>query len=123
MKIRIQRGKATAYRTEALVALHFEDGILAQEPAGLVDRASGGQIGNLLASGDFRGKLCQTAVIRTGSATPARRIVVVGLGKRADFNLEKLRGAYAAAARQARDLNLKEFSLAVDGGVVVLSLS
>ena len=122
MKIRVQRGKATAYRTEALVALHFEDGILAQEPAGLVDRASGGQIGNLLASGDFRGKLCQTAVIRTGGAMPARRIVVVGLGKRADLNLEKLRGAYAAAARQVRDLNLKEFALAVDGGVLDLPL-
>ena len=122
MKIRVQRGKATAYRTEALVALHFEDGILSQEPAGLVDRASGGQIGNLLASGDFRGKLCQTAVIRTGGAMPARRIVVVGLGKRADFNLEKLRGAYAAAARQVRDLNLKEFALAVDGGVLDLPL-
>ena len=122
MKIRVQRGNATAYRTEALVALHFEDGILAQEPAGLVDRASGGQIGNLIASGDFRGKLYQTAVIRTGGAMLARRIVVVGLGKRADFNLEKLRGAYAAAARQVRDLNLKDFALAVDGGVFDLPL-
>ena len=122
MKIHVQRGKMTGYQTEALVAHHFEDGILEQEPAGFVDRASGGQIGNLLASGDFRGKLCQTAVIRTGGAMPARRIVVVGLGKRVDFSLEKLRGAYAAAARQARDLNLKEFALSVDGGVLDLPL-
>ena len=116
MKIHVQRGKMTGYRTEALVAAHFEDGILAQEPAGLLDRACGGQIENLIASGDFRGKLYQTAVIRTGGAIPARRIMIVGLGKQADFSPEKLRGAYAAAARQARDLNLKEFALAVDGG-------
>ena len=122
MKIHIQRGKITGYRTEALAAAHFEGGILAQEPAGLLDRACGGQIESLIASGDFRGKLYQTAVIRTGGAIPARRIMIVGLGKQADFSPEKLRGAYAAAARQARDLNLKEFSLAVDGGVLDLPL-
>ena len=122
MKIHVQRGKMTGYRTEALVAAHFEDGILAQEPAGLLDRACGGQIENLIASGDFRGKLYQTAVIRTGGAIPARRILIVGLGKQADFSPEKLRGAYAAAARQSRDLNLKEFSLAVDGEVLDLPL-
>jgi leucyl aminopeptidase len=45
---------------------------------------------------------------------PAKRIVIVGLGKRADFDLEKLRGAYAKAGQQIRALNLKEFALSID---------
>ncbi len=93
---------------------HFEDGILEKEPAGLLDQACGGLIGKLLAAGDFQGKLYQVSVLYTGGAMPGRRIVIVGLGKRADFNSEKLRGAYAKAARQVRALNLKEFSLAID---------
>jgi leucyl aminopeptidase len=118
MKILVQHGKITAYRTAAAVTTHFEDGILAEEPAGSLDRACGGQIGKLLAAGDFEGKLHQISVLYTEGAILAKRIVMVGLGKRADFNPEKLRGAYARAARQARDLNLKEFSLAIDGGIL-----
>jgi leucyl aminopeptidase len=94
-----------------------------EEPAGLLDQSCGGQIRDLLAGGDFQGKLYQTAVLYTRGAIPASRIVMAGLGKRADFDLEKLRGAYAKAVQQIRTLNLKECAITLDSGLLNRPLS
>ena len=114
MKIHVQRGKIAAYRTEALVLAHFEDSATPEGMAALLDQSCSGQIRDLLAGGDFKGKLHQTSVLYTRGAIPAGRIVMAGLGKRADFNLEKLRGAYAKAVQQIRALNLKECAVTLD---------
>ena len=114
MKIHIQRGKVAEYHTEALLVAHFEDSASPEGPAGLLDQSCGGQIRDILAGGDFQGKLYQISVLYMRGAIPAKRIVIVGLGKRADFDLEKLRSAYAKAGQQIRALNLKEFALSID---------
>ena len=123
MKIHVQRGKIAAYRTEALVLTHFEDSTSPEGPAGLLDQSCGGQIRDLLAGGDFQGKLFQTSVLYMRGSIPASRIVIVGLGKRADFDLEKLRGAYAKAVQQIRALNLKECAITLDSGLLNRPLS
>ena len=114
MKIHVQRGKIAEYHTEALLVAHFEDSASPEGPAGLLDQSCGGQIRDILAGGDFQGKLYQISVLYMRGSIPAKRIVIVGLGKRADFDLEKLRGAYAKAGQQIRALNLKEFALSID---------
>ena len=98
MKIHVQRGKIAEYHTEALLVAHFEDSASPEGPAGILDHSCGGQIQDLLAGGDFQGKLYQTSVLYMRGTLPAKRIVIVGLGKKADFDLEKLRGAYAKRA-------------------------
>ena len=123
MKIHVQRGKIAAYRTEALVLTHFEDSTSPEGPAGLLDRSCGGQIRDLLAGGDFQGKLFQTSVLYMRGSIPGKRIVMAGLGKRADFDLEKLRGAYAKAVQQIRALNLKECAITLDSGLLNRPLS
>ena len=123
MKIHVQRGKIAAYRTEALVLTHFEDSTSPEGPAGLLDQSCGGQIRDLLAGGDFQGKLFQTSVLYMRGSIPGKRIVIVGLGKRADFDLEKLRGAYAKAGQQIRALNLKEFAFSIDTEILNKPLS
>jgi len=123
MKIHVQRGKIAAYRTKALVLAHFEDSVSPEGPASLLDQSCGGQIRDLLAGGDFQGKLYQTSVLYMRGAIPAKRIVMAGLGKRADFDLEKLRGAYAKAVQQIRALNLRECAITLDSGLLNRPLS
>jgi leucyl aminopeptidase len=53
-------------------------------------------------------------VTYTGGIIAAKRIVLVGVGKKADFTTEKLRGAFATAARHVRSLKIEEFSTSVD---------
>ena len=73
-------------------------------------------IGEIISEGDITGRLNRFGVIYPRGSVQAKRIVVVGLGKRIDFSLERLRGAYATAAQHVRSLNVSEMSTALDFG-------
>jgi leucyl aminopeptidase len=66
----------------------------------------------VVADGDFGGKAGETALLY-GQDGPAPRLLLVGLGERDLFTLEKLRRAAATVARRARALKLQSaaFSL------------
>jgi leucyl aminopeptidase len=59
-----------------------------------------------LSSGDFSGKEGETALLYADLAAP--RLLLVGLGDRSSFTLEKLRRIAASAARKARSLGAQE---------------
>jgi leucyl aminopeptidase len=105
--------------TDELIVVNLFEGI--EEPGGAtgaVDQALGGAIGELIASGDFRGKKGETTVVYTRGAIPARRVLVVGLGSQESFGLQAVREAAATAARKARDLGVRSFSSIVHGAGV-----
>ena len=62
-------------------------------------------------SGDFTGEHAQVSVIYTRGALPTRRVLFLGLGKKKEFDLERLRKAFSKAARTARELGLAEFAI------------
>ncbi|MDQ2671927.1 MAG: leucyl aminopeptidase [Actinomycetota bacterium] len=66
----------------------------------------------VVSDGDFGGKAGETALLY-GQDGPAPRLLLVGLGERDLFTLERLRRAAATAARRARALKLQSaaFSL------------
>src|SRR5215210_5986152 len=66
----------------------------------------------VVSGGDFGGKANETALLY-GQSGPAPRLLLVGLGERDLFTLEKLRRAAATVARRARTLGLQSaaFSL------------
>jgi leucyl aminopeptidase len=111
MKITLQRGKLEAFASEAIVAFHFEgDDKLIRETAA-IDKASGGLISDVIQSEDFQGKLYQPSLIYPKGTIPAKRILLMGLGKRSDFHLDTWRGGASKAAQFLRDRGIKEFSL------------
>jgi leucyl aminopeptidase len=63
-----------------------------------------------LPEGDFSGKSGQTALLYDPQGLAARRLLLVGLGKRGKYGLEAIRRAAATAARRARALKLDEAS-------------
>ena len=75
-----------------------------EAPEGLGDAAS-----EVVSSGDFVGNLCDTSLLYG----QAPRLLLVGLGERESFDLERLRRASATAARRARALKLREAALAL----------
>ncbi|MEN6320611.1 MAG: leucyl aminopeptidase [Syntrophaceae bacterium] len=114
MKILVKKGKIAEFTSEALVIPHFEDEKELQGTAMLLDNKSGGIIKEIIYRGDFEGKYLQVSIIYTRGAIPAQRIVLVGIGKKIDFTMEKLREAFAKAARQVKSLKLKNFSASMD---------
>jgi len=114
MRVQVKKTKPEAYRGEAIVVCHFEDSKKLAGSAYLLDRSSGGLLSEVINSGDFTGKHAQLSVIYTRGALPARRVLLLGLGKKKEFDLEKLRRAFSKAARSARELGIAEFAIALD---------
>ena len=84
-----------------LLAIGFYDG---EKPPGNFEEASRAAI----ESGDFSGKEATTALLYAGQSVAADRLLLVGLGKKEKFTLDKLRRAAATAAKKARSLKLDE---------------
>jgi len=76
-----------------------------------LDRILGGQIGKLLTSGEVRGQYKEFAMLHV-TGIGAQRVLLIGLGKREDLTLDRIRSVVAIAARNSRRIKAK--SLAVD---------
>jgi leucyl aminopeptidase len=101
--------------SDLIVINLFEDVRQPGGATGAVDQALGGQISTLIAAGDFHGRANETAVLYSVGAIPAKRILLVGLGKREKFNLDRVRQAAGTAARRARDLGVSRYTTIVHG--------
>ncbi len=64
-----------------------------------------------LSAGDFSGKEGETALLYADLAAP--RLLLVGLGDRSSFTLDRVRRAAATAARRARALGVREAAFAL----------
>jgi len=110
-------------KTDALILGVYHKrklGSLASE----IDKASKGHLRAVLSSGDMDGKAGTTLVLHRVPGVKARRVVLVGCGKRGDFDLRALRKASEAGAKALRqggvgsavsgllDLDIKGVSLA-----------
>lgn len=73
--------------------------------AGEVDKATNGAISALIDRENFEGKSCNVSDFTPSSGVKAAKIVLVGLGKKDDLTVEKIRRASSAAARRAKDLS------------------
>ncbi|MGO9137453.1 MAG: leucyl aminopeptidase [Syntrophales bacterium] len=114
MKIAVNKGEIIEFRTEAAIVPCFEGGRELQGKVKLLDKKSRGLIKEIIGAGDFEGKLLQVSVTYTRGIIPAKRIVLVGVGKKVDFTTDKLRSAFATAARHIRSLKIREFSTSLD---------
>jgi leucyl aminopeptidase len=101
----------------ALIVVNLFQGVKTPGGAtGAVDKALDGLITELIASGDFTGKLNELAVLYTQGAIPAKRVMVVGLGKEEEFDLDKVRDAAGTVAKRVRQVGVKSYTTIVHGG-------
>jgi len=104
VKISFKDGDVLKERTGALILGVFEEGL--DGAAKKIDAKVGKKLSKLISSGEFEAKPNNTAIIHTFGRIPSERLLLVGLGKRKEFNLEKLRQACGTAAKVARDKGL-----------------
>jgi leucyl aminopeptidase len=62
------------------------------------------QLQQLADDGELRGELGRTVLLHTNGGSTARRVVVAGVGRRADVDADAVRTAAAAVARRLRDV-------------------
>ena len=100
MDVKVQRGSIEATQADVIIVNLFEGVELPAGATGAVDKALNGAITDVIRSGDYRGKLNELSVLYSRGALPAKRVIVVGLGAVADFNLDRVRQAAAWSARR-----------------------
>ncbi|MFL5969941.1 MAG: leucyl aminopeptidase [Gaiellaceae bacterium] len=68
------------------------------------DERLGGRLQQLAEDGELKGELGKTVVLHTDGDSSARRVVVAGIGKRADVDADAIRTAASAVARRLGDV-------------------
>jgi len=107
MEIKVIAGDITGIKTEAIIVSFFEgmehpDGDLA-----VIDQALDGAISQLIGQGEIKGKLNEVTIVHSLGKLPAARVVVVGLGKKEELSLDRVRMAAGEACRllQQREIS------------------
>jgi leucyl aminopeptidase len=91
----VQPGRA---KSACVVVGVFESGHLSP-PAQRLDEAAGGRISELLRRGDMQGKSGTTLLLHDVANLACERVLLVGLGREAEFEARQYREAIAAAVR------------------------
>ncbi|NOT96612.1 MAG: leucyl aminopeptidase [Nitrospira sp.] len=111
MRVTVQIGKVETAATEVLVLTHCEGEGLGTQDAALLDRALGGSLRKLVQSKEFEGKANEVLLFHTQGSVPAKRLVLVGLGKKKDVTLETIRQAMGTAAKRVRQAKAGSFTV------------
>ncbi len=115
MRFDVKQGLLAEAECDVLIVSVFEGATELTGATGEVDAASGGALKTLIEQEKFEGKLGEIADLTPSEDVKARRVVVVGLGRKEEFDCDKARKASSAAARKARDLSAKRVSTALSG--------
>ena len=113
MQVEAKAGRVEAETTEALVLTHCEGEAFSRQDAAVLDKALGGALRDLLQSKEFEGKANETVLFHTQGKVPAKRIILVGLGKKKDVGLDQIRQALGHAAKRVRQAKAGSFTVAV----------
>jgi leucyl aminopeptidase len=90
-------------------------------PLAELDRAGGGRLTHLRAAGDLTGKQAELVSIRDAQPLTAKRLLLVGIGKPAEFTLPRFEKACLTAVRHVTEKKLASVAIAapvVDGSSV-----
>jgi leucyl aminopeptidase len=118
MEVRVVHGDITQSAAEALVVNLFEGVTQPGGATGAVDRALGGLLSTLIAEGEIRGKKGEKALVHTFGRIPAKRVLVVGLGKREEFTLDTVRQVTGEACRFLQERGVRHAATIVHGAGV-----
>ncbi|MEC4890921.1 MAG: leucyl aminopeptidase [Nitrospira sp.] len=112
MRVETKIGRVTTEAAEVLVLMHCEGEALSLDAAS-VDKALGGVLRDLLQSKEFEGKANELALIHAQKKVPAKRILLVGLGKKKDLGADQLRQAMGYAVKRVRQIKASSFIVAL----------
>lgn len=104
MTIGVRQGSLAETICDALVVNLFECVKIPAGGTGAVDRALGGAISRQIADEDFEGKLGECMVVRPCEEFPAKKVIVVGLGKSENFGALEIMKASAGAVRKCQQI-------------------
>src|SRR6267142_1083208 len=116
MQIKLVTQPFAALETDALVSYVFEESDPVQGRIAEIDKAAAGLLLKLAKSGELTGKMLEFTLIHTPAGLKAARLLLVGAGKREQWNSATLRKIAGAALRYLKARSVKNFALLVREG-------
>ena len=121
MEITVASGGITAQTADTYVVEMTEGGGRLASEVAAVDTALGGVIAQMIADGLITGRPGEVTVLPAGRRLKAKRVVILGIGKREGVTADAVRTRSGNLARRLRDMNagvvaitLQEASSALD---------
>jgi len=118
MQITLESKPLAGTETEALVSYVFEDSDPVQGRVAEIDKLAGGLLGRLAKSGELTGKTLEFTLVHAPAGVKAARLLLVGAGKKEQFNSATLRKIAGAALRYLKSRSVKNLALLVREGDV-----
>ncbi len=118
MQITLETQPFAALDTEALVSWVFEETDPIQGRIAEIDQTAAGLPRKLAKSGELTGKMLEFTLVHAPAGLKAARLLLVGAGKREQFNSATLRKIAGAALRFLKARSVKNFTLLVREGHV-----
>src|SRR5947199_7753821 len=113
MQITLESKPFAGVETEALVSYVFEESDPVQGRVAEIDHLGGGLLRRLAKSGELTGKMLEFTLIHAPAGLKAARLLLVGAGKREQWNSAVLRKLAGAALRYLKARSVKNFALHV----------
>ena len=111
-------GDITKSNADAVIVNLFEGVTTPGGGTGAMDQALGGAISKLIQQGDIRGKAGEFTLIHTMGKVATPRVVVAGLGKQKDFDIDAVRNLAANLTRFIRKPGIKSVATLAHGAAI-----
>jgi len=115
LEIKVIAGDITQTEADAIVVNLFEGVGQPDGATAAVDKALDGAIGSLISRGQIKGKFGEVSIVHTLGKLPARMVAIAGLGKREDFNVDRIRGVAGEFCRALRKMNCCKIATILHG--------
>ena len=115
MEINVLSGDITQQDVDAIIVNLFEGVTSPGGATGAVDRALDGTITKLIEEGEIKGKRGEMTLIHTLDKMAPARVLVAGLGKEKDFDLDRVRAVTAEGCRRLRRAGVQTVATLVHG--------
>ena len=111
MEVRAEFGNFWDVDVEALVVFIYEDDRADEGALRELDERAGGVLSELLGSDEIRGKQGDQVFLYRPGKLRARRLLLVGAGKREDFSFDTVRKVTGSAARFLRSKGVRSMAI------------
>src|SRR5213594_781681 len=115
MQFEFRAGNYAEIPCDALAFPVFEDDKKDARPLNLLDKATRGLLFTVMSSGEFSPEVNNTCLIHRPAGLKAPRLLLLGAGKQASFELATLRQLAGTALRCARAAGGKSVALLLRG--------
>jgi len=118
LEVKVVAGNIVKSHAGVIIVSFFEEAKKPEGEAAAVDRAIGGVISKLVRQGEIKGKLNEITLIHSLGKLPAAKVAVVGLGKKTELTLDRIRGVVAETCRWLRAKGVDDIATVVLGAGV-----